>query len=60
MQHNYLCAEWHEQAHNFCVCEVIKDAQAAERDRIAAALTKVLHAEYASNLRVWLQLGAPA
>ncbi|CAB5216938.1 hypothetical protein UFOVP199_14 [uncultured Caudovirales phage] len=60
MQHNYLCHEWHEQAHNFCVCSLIKDAQAAERDRIAQALHKIMPDQYAGNLRVWLATGAPA
>ena len=60
MQHNYLCAEWHEQAHNFCVCGLIKDAQAAERDRIAQGLNKIMPNQYAANLRVWLNMGAPA
>ena len=58
--HNYLCQEWHEETHNLCVCDLVKDAQAAERDRIATALDKVLPAAYQTNVRVWLLSGAPA
>lgn len=60
MNHNYICQDWHTQAHNACICDAIRDAQAAERDRIAAALHKVLPAAYQSNIRIWLQSGAPA
>jgi len=58
--HNYLCQEWHETTHNLCSCDLVRDAQAAERDRIAAALEKVLPAPYQSNVRIWLLSGAPA
>jgi len=60
MIHNFLCQEWHETTHNLCACDLIKDAQAAERDRIAAALPKVLPTAYQSNVRIWLLSGTPA
>jgi len=60
MNHNYLCTQWHEEAHNLCVCDLVKDAQAAERDRIAQGLTKIMPSQYAANIRVWLKMGAPA